>query len=71
MFTVTLLNRHNELLSIKAAGVSTHRILLPIFVIAAALTCVTFYLQEEVLPRFRGAIRTATAFSKGRSRAGS
>ncbi|MCZ6792917.1 MAG: LptF/LptG family permease [Planctomycetota bacterium] len=66
MFTVTLLNRHNELTAVKAAGVSMYRILAPIFVIAALLTGFTFILQEDILPHFRGAIRTALAFSKAR-----
>ncbi|MEM7235603.1 MAG: LptF/LptG family permease, partial [Planctomycetota bacterium] len=67
MFTVTLLSRQNELTAMKAAGVSAYRIMLPIFVLAAAFTALTFYLQESVLPGYRGEIRQALAFSKGRS----
>ena len=66
MFTVTLLNREREIAVLKASGVSTYRILAPIFVIAAILVGVTFWMQERVLPEHRGAIRTALAFSRGR-----
>jgi lipopolysaccharide export system permease protein len=66
MFTLTLLNRHNEIAPLKASGVSIYRILAPIFFFAAVFIGFTFYLQEIVLPRFREPIRTALALSHAR-----
>jgi lipopolysaccharide export system permease protein len=65
MFTVTLLGRQNELAALRAAGVSTYRMLRPVFLLAIALTGLTLWLQESVLPQHRESIRTALAFSKG------
>lgn len=66
MFTVTLLGRQNELTAIKAAGVSTYRVLTPVFFFACLFLGLTIWLQEELLPRHREAIRAALAMSKGR-----
>lgn len=64
MFTMTTLNRQNELTPLKAAGISIYRAMMPIFLLAACLTGATFYLREYVLPEFREPIRAALALSR-------
>ena len=66
LFTVTLLNRNNEIQALKTNGMSTYRLLLPIFFMSFLLIGLTFYLQEVVLPGQRNSIRTALAISKSR-----
>jgi lipopolysaccharide export LptBFGC system permease protein LptF len=66
MFTLTALNRQNEVTPLKAAGVSIYRVLAPIFILAAMLAAFTFYLQEKVIPRFKDPIRTALAVARAR-----
>lgn len=66
MFTMTALNRQNELTPLKAAGVSVYRTLLPIFFLAICLTGITFYLKEQVIPYFKEPIRAALALSRSR-----
>jgi LPS export ABC transporter permease LptG len=66
MFTVASLNRHNELVPLKAAGVSVYRILMPVFVLAALLMAGTFYLKDQVIPRFKDPIRAALSLSRAR-----
>ena len=66
LFTVTLLNRNNEIQALKTNGMSTYRLLLPIFVMSFLLIGLTFYLQEVVLPGQRNSIRTALAISKSK-----
>ena len=66
LFTVTLLNRNNEIQALKTNGMSTYRLLLPIFAMSFLLIGLTFYLQEVVLPGQRNSIRTALAISKSK-----
>ena len=66
MFTMTTLNRQNELAPFKAAGISIYRVMLPIFFFAACLTALTFYLKEKVIPEFKEPIRSALALSRSR-----
>jgi lipopolysaccharide export system permease protein len=66
LVTVTLLNRHNELVPLKASGVSVYRALLPLFFFAAVFLVLTLFLQERVLPGFREPIRLALAISHAR-----
>ena len=66
LFTVTLLNRNNEIQALKTNGMSVYRLLLPVFIISFLLIGLTFYLQEVVLPGNRESIRTALAISRSR-----
>ena len=61
LFTVTLLNRHNEVQALKSVGVSVYRILAPIFVFAALL----FSMGEsgDPLGRLDAAWRVLAAFA--------
>lgn len=64
MFSLTFLNRGNEFTAVKVAGVSIYRVLLPIFILAAGFTVLTFAMQEWVIPELREPIRRALAVSR-------
>jgi lipopolysaccharide export system permease protein len=51
MFTVALLQRHNEQLPLLSAGVSTQRIVTPVLICAAAMLSLTVLNQELLIPR--------------------
>jgi lipopolysaccharide export LptBFGC system permease protein LptF len=64
MFTLTNLNRRNEITPLKAAGISVYRTMLPIFLLAGGVTVFSFYLKEDVIPRFKEPIRSALALAR-------
>ncbi len=45
-----LLTKSNEVTAMKACGISLYRVVLPVAVLAAAVSFSSFYLQENVLP---------------------
>src|SRR6266852_3785100 len=51
MFTVAWMQRHNELLPLLSAGVSTQRTVRPVLLSALAMLGLTFANQELVLPQ--------------------
>jgi len=53
MFTVTALQRHNELVALLAAGVRTARVVRPIVLATIAVAVVSAGFRELVLPRIR------------------
>ena len=64
MFAVTQLNKGNELVPLRLAGLSTGRILAPFFLIALLMAGGMVFLQEAVIPNLKDLIRTATAYGK-------
>lgn len=56
MFTVAWTQRNNELIPVLSAGVSTHRMLRPIFVGAALMLAIGMVNQELVIPRIAPAL---------------
>lgn len=66
MFTMTHMNRRNELAPLKAAGVSVYRVMVPIFLLAILLMGFSFYLKDSVIPRFKDPIRAALALSRSK-----
>jgi lipopolysaccharide export system permease protein len=52
MFTVTWIQRHNELTALTAAGVSRARVIRPIVIAAVAVSLLTGAGRELVIPRF-------------------
>lgn len=66
MFTMTTLNRQNELTPFKAAGISVYRVMMPVFFFACCLTLLTFYLKEKVIPEYREPIRAALALARAK-----
>ena len=64
MFAVTQLNKGNELVPLRLAGMSTARMLAPFFLLAAISAVGMITLQEAVIPNLKDLIRTATAYGK-------
>jgi lipopolysaccharide export system permease protein len=67
MFAVARLHRNNELMPIKAGGISVHRALVPIFVCAALLGGIAAANAELLIPKIAPEIRQATRFNKKRN----
>ena len=53
MFTVTWIQRHNEMTALMAAGVSRIRIVMPVIAAAAVITMVATANRELLIPRFK------------------
>lgn len=64
MFTLTMLNKGSELVPMKAAGMSMHRILTPFFLMAALSALSMIIVQEAIVPNFKESIRTALSYGK-------
>ena len=52
IFTVTWMQRNNEQLAMLAAGVSTHRAILPVLVSSVIVSALAMYNQEVIIPYF-------------------
>jgi lipopolysaccharide export system permease protein len=52
IFTVTWMQRNNELLAMLAAGISTQRVIRPVLVSALAISSLAVINQEFIMPRF-------------------
>jgi lipopolysaccharide export system permease protein len=50
LITLGVLARNNEVVAMKAHGVSTYRIMFPLLVLAASITTLIFLLNETVVP---------------------
>lgn len=53
MFTITWLQRHNELVALMAAGISRIRVVSPILIGAAVITLLAALNRELVIPQFQ------------------
>ncbi len=53
MFTVTWIQRHNEMTALMAAGISRIRIVAPVIIIAVAVDLLAVVNREVLIPRFR------------------
>ena len=51
IFTVTWMQKNNELLAMLAAGISTHRVIRPVLVSALAISSLSVVNQELIMPR--------------------
>jgi lipopolysaccharide export system permease protein len=52
IFTVTWMQKNNELLAMLAAGVSTHRVIRPVLISALAISSLAVVNQELIMPRY-------------------
>ena len=59
MFTVTWIQRHNEMTALMAAGISRIRIVAPVIIIAVAVDLLAVVNREVLIPRFRHEIVAA------------
>ncbi len=53
MFTVTWIQRHNELTALQAAGVSKRRVLRPVILAVATVSLLAAIDRELIIPRFK------------------
>jgi len=53
MLGLSRMNNDSEIIALKAAGVSTVRLVTPIFVFAFLISCVAYFLNEQAVPRGR------------------
>lgn len=54
VFTVTWMQRDNELIAMLAAGISSQRVIRPVLVSAVLVNVLAIFNQELVIPRFAG-----------------
>jgi lipopolysaccharide export system permease protein len=52
IFTVTWMQKNNELLAMLAAGISTHRVIRPVLISAIGISSLAVINQELIMPRF-------------------
>lgn len=57
ILTLTTLNQNSEVISMKAAGLSAHQILAPLFLVAAVTSVITFAFNERVTVRAASALK--------------
>jgi lipopolysaccharide export system permease protein len=53
MFTVTWIQRHNELTALQAAGIAKRRVLMPVILAVASIALLSAADREIMIPRFR------------------
>lgn len=51
LLTLGGLSRNSEVLAMKASGIPLHRVVMPMFLVAAGLSAVIFWANESVIPR--------------------
>jgi LPS export ABC transporter permease LptG/LPS export ABC transporter permease LptF len=51
LLVLGVMTKFNEITAMKACGISLYRVVLPVAVLAAGISLVSFYLQERVLPQ--------------------
>jgi lipopolysaccharide export system permease protein len=57
ILTLTTLNQNSEVISMKAAGLSAHQILAPLFLVAAGVSVIAFAFNERVTVRASSALK--------------
>jgi len=57
IFTLATLNTNSEVISMKAAGMSAHQVLAPLFLVAALTSIATFAFNERVTVRATAALK--------------
>ena len=65
MFTVTMMQRNNELIPLLSAGVSTHRVVRPVLVSACTMLGLTSLNQELIIPRIGSFLLNSREDPKG------
>lgn len=68
MFTISQLSRHNELLAMRAAGISVYRTISPLFLMTVLITGVLVADQELLIPALLEPIREAEDMLAGTER---
>jgi len=51
LITLTTMNQHSEIISMKAAGLSAHQILAPLMIVAMGIALISFAFNERIVTR--------------------
>ncbi|WP_225205028.1 LPS export ABC transporter permease LptG [Novosphingobium huizhouense] len=65
IITLMTLNQNSEVVAMKAAGLSAHQILAPLFLVAAGVSLVTFGFNERVVTRANATLKAWQAVKYG------
>lgn len=65
IITLMTLNQNSEVIALKAAGLSAHQVLAPLFLVAAAIALLTFAFNERVVTRSAGTLKAWAAVDYG------
>jgi lipopolysaccharide export system permease protein len=65
IFTLATLNQNSEVIAMKAAGLSAHQVLAPLFLVAAVVAAISFAFNERVVTRANGALKAWQAVDYG------
>jgi lipopolysaccharide export system permease protein len=65
IITLMTLNQNSEVISLKAAGLSAHQILAPLFLVAAVTAVITLGFTERVVTRSTGTLKAWQAVAYG------
>jgi len=61
IITLASLNQHSEVVAMKAAGLSAHQVLAPLFLVAGVVSVVSFAFNERVVTRSTATLKGWTA----------
>jgi lipopolysaccharide export system permease protein len=65
IITLMTLNQNSEVIALKAAGLSAHQVLAPLFLVAAVTSAVTFVFNERVVVRSSATLKAWQAVDYG------
>jgi lipopolysaccharide export system permease protein len=63
--TLVTLNQNSEVIAMKAAGLSAHQVLAPLFLVAAAAAATTFTFNERIVTRSNATLKAWQAVNYG------
>ena len=65
ILTLATLNQNSEVIAMKAAGLSAHQVLAPLFLAAAAISLISFAFNERVVTRANATLKAWQAVNYG------
>lgn len=65
IITLATLNQNSEVIAMKASGLSAHQVLAPLFLVAAAVSVITFGFNERVVTRSTSTLKAWSAANFG------
>ena len=66
IITLATLNQNSEVIAMKAAGLSAHQVLAPLFLVAAVASATTFVFNERVVTRANSTLKAWQAVDYGK-----
>lgn len=69
LFILGVMNRNNEIIAMKASGISVYRIIMPVALVAALLSGISFFVNDRIIPvANREALKRRDEITKGPKR---